>query len=365
MFKKKGRLGADPMIVILPLLLCGIGLLVLYSAAQYITIARGIDYSTRQAVWMAVGFAVAFIISRIDYRRILDWSYLFYGLAVFALILLLLVGGARMGARRWLAIGGIAFQPSEFTKIALILITAYFLGNNRYGLKNIRACVIPLVILAVPFLLIAKQPDLGSAIVLVPMLLAMLYAAGVRARYVLFIIAGGLASAPLFWNLLKDYQKTRLLVFTNPNLDPLGAGYTIIQSKIAIGSGGLWGKGWMSGTQNQLNFLPERHTDFIFSVVGEEWGFAGSAIVILLFILFFKHALAVAQRTNDVYGRIIVTGATVMLAFQAVVNIGMTVGLMPVVGLPLPFITAGGSSLLTACTCVGLILSVDMHRTTF
>lgn len=365
MLANRSRWGFNICLILLPVLLCAIGLLVLYSASRNVAAARGIDYTMRQAVWAVAGICTGLLIGKIDYRKLLDWSYLFYAFSCTLLVLLFLFADARMGARRWLSVGGIAFQPSEFAKIAFILASAYYLGNNRHGLKNMRSCAIPFLMLAVPFSLIAKEPDLGSALVFLPVIFAMLYAAGLPGKYIALAGTAGGAAAPLFWHFLKDYQRTRLLVFINPNLDPLGAGYTIIQSKIAVGSGGLFGKGWLKGTQSQLNFLPEHHTDFIFSTVGEEWGFLGAALVIFLFLLFFTAALAVTGRTNDVYGRLIVAGATVMLAFQTMVNIGMTVGLMPVVGIPLPFISAGGSSMIAAFICVGLLISVDTYRTTF
>jgi len=214
-------------------------------------------------------------------------------------------------------------------------------------------------------MLIIKQPDLGTAIVFLPILFSILLVAGARIWHMLSIIIIGLASCPLLWFMLKTYQKKRLLVFLNPNMDPLGAGYTVIQSKIAIGSGGLFGKGWLSGTQNQLNFLPERHTDFIFSVIGEEWGFLGAMLLVVLFIILMNRLLNLTNQTNDDRGKFLITGVVALLWFQFFINISMTLGLMPVVGLPLPLVSYGGSSLATTMALIGLAVSVKARRKVF
>ena len=365
MYKIHYRKDFDPLLIILPLVIFGIGLLFLHSASSSLQEIKGINFTLRQITWMLVSILALILLINIDFRRILDFSYIFYGIVIVILSLLLVIGGAKMGAKRWINIGHLTFQPSEFAKLALILVSAFYLGNNKYSIRSIKSLLIPFLLTGVLFILIIKEPDLGSSIVLLPILLAMLLASGMPLKFIFSSILIGAMASPLFWQILKDYQKRRLLVFINPNMDPLGAGYTIIQSKIAIGSGGLSGKGWMSGTQNQLNFLPERHTDFIFSVVGEEWGFMGSLLVILLFALLISRILDVARRTNDIYGRLLVVGVAAMLCFQVIVNIAMTVGLMPVVGLPLPFISYGGSSLISSVVCIALVINVDMHRTIF
>ncbi|MBL7070672.1 MAG: rod shape-determining protein RodA [Candidatus Omnitrophica bacterium] len=365
MYNISYKRGFDPFLIILPLLIFGIGLLFLYSASRGMGEIKGINFMFRQVAWLAVSIVMLVVIINIDFRRILDWSYLFYVLIALALILILFIGGSRMGARRWLSFGWLTFQPSEFAKLAMILTLSYFLGNNRHSIRDIRTFLAALGITGLFCLLIFKEPDLGSAIALLPILFAILLCSETPMRFIIGTILAGLIASPLFWNFLKDYQKRRLLVFMNPNMDPLGAGYTVIQSKIAIGSGGLFGKGWTSGTQNQLNFLPERHTDFIFSVVGEEWGFAGSFLVILLFCLLIIRILSVASRSNDIYGRLIVSGVAAMISFQVIVNIAMAAGFMPVVGLPLPLISYGGSSLITTWLSLALVINVDMHRSVF
>lgn len=365
MYKIRYRKSFDPLLIILPLVIFGIGLLFLHSSSHGMQEIKGINFTIRQVAWMLVSLLALFLVINIDFRRILDWAYLYYVIIVLILIVLLVFGGAKMGAKRWLNIGWMTFQPSEFAKLALIVALAFYLGNNRYSIRSAKILLISFLMTGILFILIFKEPDLGSAIILLPILFAMLLAAEVPLKSILGSIFIGVVASPLFWNFLKDYQKRRLLVFLNPNMDPLGAGYTVIQSKIAIGSGGLFGKGWMSGTQNQLNFLPERHTDFIFSVVGEEWGFAGSLLVILLFCLLITRILSIAERTNDFYGKLLVVGVAAMLSFQVIVNIAMTAGLMPVVGLPLPFISYGGSSLITMWLSIAVVINIDMYRTIF
>jgi rod shape determining protein RodA len=221
---------------------------------------------------------------------------------------------------------------------------------------------VPFFLTAIPTVLILKQPDLGTALVLFPILISMLFIYGIRIKYIAGFLLAGLVSLPVLWNMLRPYQKQRLLVFIKPDMDPLGAGYTIIQSKIAVGSGRLLGKGWLSGTQNYLNFLPERHTDFIFSVVGEEWGFIGSAVLLTLYFLLISRMLRILDATENVYGRILVAGIATMLFIQVIVNIGMTIGIFPVVGITLPLISYGGSSLLTTFVGIAIVLSVHQWR---
>jgi rod shape determining protein RodA len=238
-------------------------------------------------------------------------------------------------------------------------------GQRKDAMDDLKSLVVPCLLLGVPFILVLLQPDLGTALLMLPIFFAILLVGGARVKYIVWMIAIGLAGLPVFWHFLREYQKQRLLVFLNPNIDPLGAGYTIIQSKIAVGSGGLFGKGWLAGTQNQLNFLPERHTDFIFSVIGEEWGFLGALIVVFLYFVIVQKAFTIANLTSDRFGKLIATGIGVLLGFQVIINIGMTIGLMPVVGIPLPLVSYGGSSLLSTLVAIGLLLNVFMRRSTF
>src|SRR3989338_2123426 len=270
-------------------------------------------------------------------------------------------GSRRFGSQRWLELGYFNFQPSEFAKLFITLALIQYLTEHKdeKGVKNILAAFL---IMLAPFALILAQPDLGTALMLVPVFFTLLYIWGAKLRHLFFMIGAALALSPLGWFLLKDYQKERLMVFMNPDIDPLGAGYTVIQSRIAVGSGGAFGKGWMSGTQNQLNFLTERHTDFIFSVAGEEWGFVGSAILIALYYVLVKRAFEIARKTDDPCGTLAACGMATIMGIQVIVNISMTMGFMPVVGLPLPLVCYGGSSLLVTMIALGLLESIALHR---
>jgi len=355
----------DPFLIILPIIIVMAGLLFLYSASHGMYESNGTNFALRQLVWLLLAITMLVFVVNVDFRRVLDWSYLYYAVIAVILFLLLALGGARMGAKRWFSIGWLAFQPSEFAKIILIMVLAFYIGNNRHSIRTIKGLIAPFLLTGLLFLLIIKEPDLGSALILIAILFIILLTSEMPVKYVTGLIITGIVSMPILWDFLKDYQKRRLLVFVNPNMDPLGAGYTIIQSKIAIGSGGLFGRGLMGGTQNQLNFLPESHTDFIFAVIGEEWGFAGALLMIFLFAFLISRILSVAERTNDFYGKLVVMGVTGMLAFQFIVNIAMTVGLMPVVGIPLPFVSYGGSSLIMNFIAIALVINIDMHRTLF
>ena len=341
------------------LLICALGLLCLYSAS----LQRGSEFMVRQFWWVVLGAVVCWATARIDYHRWLEAAYFAYGLALALLAAIPWVGRTTMGASRWIDIAGVSVQPSELAKLATILVLARRLAvaeglGTRLAWPRIFGA---LVIAAAPALLIFKEPDLGSATVVLALAVGMLWVAGMSRRQLLALAAIALVLLPAGWHALKPYQRARLLVFTNPNVDPLGAGYTIIQSKIAIGSGGLLGKGWLAGTQNQLNFLPERHTDFIFSVIGEEWGFAGALVVIGLFAWFIWRGCDIARRQQDRFGRLLATGVVVALGYQTVVNIGMVSGMLPVVGVPLPFVSYGGSSMVTMFLAVGLLESVRRH----
>jgi len=362
MLTRRELRGVDRPFLLSALALLGIGLLVLYSAS-FQKILSGEDYLSRQLIWVSAGCGIALLLIWIDYSRWMEWAYGFYALNIALLVFVLAVGVVRGGAQRWLSIGPISIQPSEFAKITTILVLARYLGERRWGVHAEWKTLLGVAgWLALPMLLILKEPNLGTSLVFVPIALAMLFAWGLRPKTFMMLVGGVGAMMPIAWLLLADYQRSRLMVFLNPDLDPLGAGYTVNQSRIAIGSGGFWGKGWMSGTQNQLNFLPERHTDFIFSVVGEEWGFLGVGLVLALFAFFFTRALGFCRQMRDPHGSLVVVGLTAMLAFHVLVNTGMTIGMMPVVGLPLPFLSYGGSWMLVCLVSVGMILSIAARR---
>lgn len=334
-----------------------LGLLFLFSS----TYPNNVDFVLRQVAWFLLGALMFIGIVNLNYRRIIGIGSIFYFLTVFLLILVLFFGSRRLGAQRWLTIGSLNIQPSEFTKLFITLSLVQYLASHKSynSLKNI---FVPLIMTLIPFVLILGEPDLGTALMLIPILFILLYAWGLPLKNLFSIIMGGILISPLGWFLLRDYQKERLMVFLDPNIDPLGAGYTVIQSRIAIGSGGLFGKGWLSGTQNQLNFLAERHTDFIFSVAGEEWGFIGGLVLLGLYYILIRRAIGIAEKTSDPCGRLLAIALTTMIGVQVVVNLSMTMGFMPVVGLPLPLVSYGGSSLLVIMMSLGLLESISIHR---
>lgn len=365
MFDRRLYRDFDKALIVMVFIAFLFGIVILYSATQSKALRFTESYLLRQMNWMAIGAVFLVITMKISYQRFIDISYLLYGINIILLILVLMLGHVRLGAQRWFSIGAFTFQPSEFMKLNLILALSNYIGARGEAMRSAKNLSISFLLLSAPFLLVLMQPDLGSALILVPISFSMLLVGGASPKQMSILLVSGTASLPLFWKFLHGYQKQRLLVFVNPNVDPLGAGYTIIQSKIAVGSGGLFGKGWLSGTQNQLNFLPERHTDFIFSVVGEEWGLLGALGLVLLYFMIVKRALNIASSTSDVYGKSIATGIAVMIAMQVIINIGMTIGLMPVVGIPMPLISYGGSSLIATFIAVGLLLNVGMRRSTF
>ncbi len=363
-FKERMR-DFDKTLFLVTIAIFAVGLVFLLSATSIRGQDLNFSYVSKQISSAVLALILLVVIININYQRFLDAAWVLYALSVLALALLLVIGRARFGAQRWFAIGSFTIQPSEFLKIAFVLTLSAYISGKKWMMENAKNLVIPFLVCAVPFLLVILQPDLGTGLLLVPALLAMLYVGGANAKHLLTVTACGILFSPVFWQFLKDYQRQRLLVFMNPSIDPLGAGYTIIQSKIAVGSGGLFGKGWLAGTQNQLNFLPERHTDFIFSVVGEEWGFFGSAILLVLYFILIKRIFRIARLTSDLSGKLIATGIGTLFAFQVIINIGMTIGLMPVVGIPLILVSYGGSSLVATSIAVALVLNVGMRRSTF
>ena len=339
-----------------------IGLFALYSASiKYYS--RGVLF--RQLAWIGFGLVLMFVALSVDYPKIINISYLLYGLNIAFLIFVLFFGRARGGAHRWISIGAFNIQPSELAKITLVLALSSYIGARKSEITKISFLFRVFCLVLPVSLLILIEPDLGGAIILIPITLAMLFMAGAKIKHLFGIVFLGLGTLPFFWHFLKDYQKARLFVFINPNIDPMGAGYTVIQSKIAVGSGGMWGKGWLGGTQNQLNFLPERHTDFIFSVIGEEWGFFGALVLISLYSVIVYRGIKILDRTPDNYGKLLVSGFVALFAMQVIINIGMTMGLLPIVGLTLPLISYGGSSLIVTLIYIGLLLNVGMQRPLF
>jgi len=342
--------------------LLAIGLINLWSASTTI----GVSLFTKQLIWVVIGSALGLWCYLADYKQFENIAYYLYFGAVFLLGLLYPLGVEIEGAKRWLGFAGFYIQPSEFAKLGLIVVLArYFSKRPVQEDLSLSELGLPILMVLLPFCLVVFQPDLGTGLVLVGILGIVTLWIGVEKRAILFL--GVLASLGCVggWFLLKDYQKQRIISFLDPWKDPLGTGYHLIQSKIAIGSGGLWGKGLGLGTQARLGFLPEYHTDFVFALLGEEWGFVGAAFVILLFLGFLFWAFETAQKAKDAFGRFLAMGITSLFFLHVTINMGMTLGLLPVVGLPLPFFSYGGSCMVVSLIAVGLLLSIRKKRRFF
>lgn len=342
------------------------GLVALYSAVSAGAIEPDILLFKKQLIWYGGGVVVMIVCFIFDYKLVERLATVIYLTSVGSLVAVLIFGKYVGGSRRWLALGPFSIQPSEMAKVAVIIILARYFAKliNTEGM-SLRDLAIPALLTALPFALIVRQPDLGTAMVVALIAGTMTLFAKIERRTLSWLIATFTLTVPLVWFFLRGYQKQRILTFLNPDRDPLGAGYHIIQSKIAIGSGMITGKGFLRGTQNALSFLPEQHTDFIFSVLAEEWGLVGSLTVIILFLIIIAWGLSIAGRCRDPFGTILSVGVTAMIAWQVLINIGMVMGLMPVVGVTLPFVSYGGSSIITMMMGVGLLMNVSMRRFQF
>ncbi len=349
------------------MVLGSLGLVILYSAeAAGASNLQNILFK-KQIVWFSIGSIFMVISFLIDYKVLDRWGIVFYLMSIALLICVLFFGKYVAGSRRWLIMGPITIQPSELVKVTVIIVLSQYF-SKRANIKgfSLRELLTPMIMTLIPFILIVRQPDLGTA------LLVLLIAASITAfvkierQSLVFIISVFITTVPLIWMfLLKGYQKQRVLTFLNPDRDSLGAGYHIIQSKIAIGSGMIFGKGFLKGTQNALSFLPEQHTDFILSVLAEEWGFAGTGLTLFVYLLLIVWGLNVAHSCRDTFGTILSVGITAMIFWQVFINVGMVMGLMPVVGVPLPLISYGGSSVVTTLIGIGILMNVSMRRFIF
>ncbi len=394
----------DFILLALTLMLLVIGLVTLYSAAST-SAAEAHNYFNRQLLFAVLGVGLLLLTNILPFRFLQRSAYAFYILSIFGLVLVLFFGVRGYGAERWLVLGSLRLQPSEPAKLATVLAVARYLSLPGVDINRFKHFAITSAIILLPFLLIARQPDLGTSLVFLALLIPVLFWAGLN-WFMLFVLIAPVLTAilsfnfyafliwmlllivvlifsrrktwmlmavfmlhimvglamPQLWNGLRPYQKQRILTFANPESDPRGSGYQIIQSKVAIGSGGLWGKGFRHGTQTQLRFLPAQHTDFIFSVIGEEWGFMGVLVTLAVFLLFILYMLYIATAARSVFGSGAVIGILTVFFFHIAVNIGMTVGLAPVTGLPLPFISYGGSFLLTSLWMVGIVANISANR---
>lgn len=341
------------------------GILTIYSAT-YSPTGEQANLATKQFYWFMFGLLAMLVATAVDYHDIERLAYPFYALSLGLLVLVLFIGSVGGGSQRWINLGFVALQPSEPTKLAIVLVSAKYLQYDEpAGGYRLRDLWWPALLAAPLIILTLIQPDLGTAVVLSVVFMSVVLVGGLRLRSFSYLVAAGLTLLPIAWQFLKPYQQRRILTFLNPDLDPLGAGYHVIQSKIAIGSGRLLGKGFLNGTQNQLEFLPAQHTDFVFSVFAEEWGFLGCVILLALYFALIMLALKVVARAKERFGALLVFGMLGIFFWQVAINVAMVAGLLPVVGIPLPFFSYGGSSLVSMMTAMGIIINVSMRRFTF
>ncbi len=344
-----------------------IGLINLYSATHGVHSSGNSNLFWMQIIWLSVGWAVYFVVTLIDYKFFIRFAYLFYALNLAALAAVMLFGKSFYGAQRWLDLGVFRYQPSETMKFVMIMILAKILAKKKItdGL-SFKDLALPGVLTLIPFILTVKQPDLGTAILIAAISASLVFFVRVKKSILIIGLLIGVITAPLVWNFgLKSYQKNRILTFVSPGRDPRGTGYNSIQSKIAVGSGKVWGKGFRKGTQSQLEFLPERHTDFIFSVLSEEHGFIGSIFTVSLFIVLYLMGIRIATQARDKFGSLIVIGVLSYLFWHMFVNMSMVIGMMPIVGVPLPLLSYGGSSLVATMAGLGLVSSVAYRKYLF
>ena len=392
----------DWKLILAAFLLTAIGVLMIMSAQHNASTEYQQNYYQRQMIWFCIAFVIFAIIIHIPPKLFDMLAFVIYGISVLLLILVLIIGSTKMGAARWFSFGPINFAPSDLAKVAILFALSRYLAYTKLPVSSKRRLAITSAMVAVPVMLILKQPDLGTSLVFLVVLFVMWFWSGLSPFYLLLIISPiisliaashwlawaiyfvlllillftirpGLlfgvvtvitnlafgAIMPLLWNHLKAYQKLRILTFLDPGRDPRGAGYQIIQSKIAIGSGGLFGKGLLNGSQTRLDFLPEPHTDFIFSVLGEEFGLMGALILLILFGIIFYRAVRIAIHCRSKFSSLLVMGAASIIMFQFIVNIGMTLGIMPVTGLPLPFVSYGGTSLVLFWSLIGFMVAAE------
>lgn len=344
-----------------------IGLINLYSATHGLFSKDRMDLFWMQLAWLSIGWAVYLGITLIDYKIFLRGAYILYGLNLAALTAVEFVGKTSLGATRWLDLGFFRYQPSETMKLVTVMVLARILSKrDKTSGMGLRELFWPVVLAGVPFIITAKQPDLGTAGMLMLITASMLIFVGVNRSILIFLVIVASLAAPIVWNFgLKEYQKNRVLTFLSPGRDPRGTGYNSIQSKIAVGSGKVLGKGFRKGTQSQLEFLPERHTDFIFSVLSEEHGFIGSVTTLGLFVILYLMCVRIAINAREKAGALIVVGALSYMFWHVFINMGMVIGILPIVGVPLPLLSYGGSSMLSTMTGLGLVSSVAYRRYLF
>ncbi|HWP60160.1 MAG TPA: rod shape-determining protein RodA [Candidatus Acidoferrales bacterium] len=343
-----------------------IGLVTIYSATYNFSEGQAGGQAIKQAYWIVIGAAAMIVFFTVDYHVIDRIAYPFYALVLLLLVVVHFVGASGGGSQRWIHFGFFALQPSELSKLAIAWVLAAHLKYdepvNGFCLRDLGG---PFLLLFPLVGLVLIQPDLGTAVLILLVFFSVIIVGGLRLKSLMWLVAGGVTLLPVGWNFLKPYQRNRIFTFLNPDVDPLGTGYHVIQSKIAVGSGRWFGKGYLNGTQNRLDFLPAQHTDFIFSVFSEEWGFVGCAVLLAIYFAFLYCCLHVVARAKDRFGALLAFGMTAIFLWQIVINIAMVTGVLPVVGIPLPLLSYGGSSLVSMMIALGLLINVSMRRFTF
>ncbi len=368
MFERKLWRSFDYTLLLTVIAISAIGLITLRSATENNITGNPLFFVTRQSMWIGVGFVGMLAVLLVDYSQYTRLSRYFYGLNLGLLGLVFFIGREGGGAQRWIDLKFFDLQPSELAKFFIIITLAKILADREGEFENFSDLLVPFAHVGVPMVLIFMQPDLGTSLVFFAILFSMLYIAGAPVKQLLAtIVVGAGVGFPLLWQVLKPYQRMRLIVFANPEIDPMGYGYQLLQSMTAIGAGGPYGyllrTGQLyQGSQSGLNFLPAQHTDFIFSVLAEEFGFLGSVVVLLLFFFLIYRVILIAISAKNINGSLICVGVAAMLMFQVLVNVGMTISIMPVTGLPLPFMSYGGSAYIINIMCIGLVLNVGMRR---
>jgi len=354
----------DWVLLAIVLIVCTVSVLEIYSATLH---TKYVGFHTKQLYWIAGGLVAMFLLAKIDYHKLIDfapWAYGFFLVALGA-VLIPGIGHKALGARRWIKLGPVLFQPSEWMKLVMILMVARYFANLGGRSLTWREIMKAFALVGIPMLLILKQPDLGTALTYMPVLVIGLFLGGINLKQSLVLVTAGLVLVVGGWSsgkLLKPYQKARLTGFINPDNDPRGAGYQVLQAKIAVGAGGVWGKGAEKGTQTQGAFIPIPHADFIFAALSEEHGFVGAAGVLILYFFILMRLIQNAQTAGDLPGSLIIMGVVAVLTFQIAVNVGMVIGFMPVTGLPLPLLSYGGSSVLFTFLALGVVMNIRMRR---
>src|SRR5258706_16168671 len=346
-------------LLLITLIICGLGVLQIYSATRD---TRWADAWWKQLIWIGIALALMWVVTSIDYHTLLGQIPLLYTLSVTALIGVLLAGRLVFGSRRWIKVLGVNLQVSEFVKLVIILVVARYVSELRSDEIKPRDLLKLGGLVGIPAMLVISQPDLGTGLTYLPILAVGILIAGVQWRYLAIVALVGALTLPVGWYLLKDYQRQRLVTFLDPSGDPRGAGYQVIQSKIAVGDGGVWGRGGTRGTQTQLRFLPATHTDLIFSSFAEEHGFVGVVVVLSLYFLLLMQIVQNAQMAPDRAGMYVCMGVAALLLFHVLVNVGMVVGRMPVTGIPLPLMSSGGSNMFSVFMMLGLVNNVRLRR---